>query len=604
MKKINTLSSINFMLLLFGLFFYTNSQAQIPFEKTYSKIASPGWFVHQSIVHIEESPLGGYLGIGAYNPTGAPWTSDWYINVWRINSNGDTTWVKTHQAPNEGAGTNWSPIHGAVTPDGGMYILFRKYVPNYNYNGILKIDANGDTLWTSVISSTSQYANGNFNKVYLTPDGGCIVAGATSFGPTLPILVKLNANGQTNWSTTNFPAEQGYNKFNDVCMSSDGGYIATGLVHDNIGLVDKMLISKVDSLGGNEWNKVFNSGNLTYGDSIKSEGFAVAADDNGGCVATGYQTMPQVMARYAFVLRLDNNGDTLWTKKYFYDIAQNAVGLRLFKTNDNHLVFYASTNDGNTSDVRRLSKITFNGDTVWTQIGYYNYFGWNVKPTSLFNDNTILFAGTSSNDANYAKFFHVTTSGIFRAPNLYLPLNDAVGVSTNPILKLHSQSTIHQFSQYHYQVGIDSTFAFLIEVDAPGITTDSLAVIGLTDNVTYYWRVKGFGSDTTSTPWSQVFTFTTGIFSGIKEVIAPLVQIYPNPFSEQALIKFSEAYQSDKKEVYVYDIGGRLVSSFSINNQKSTYYWNTNELSDGTYFIKTVCNEQSEIIKVVKTSHN
>jgi hypothetical protein len=600
MKKNALLIYLRFAFSFIGLVSISQVKAQIPFEKTYSKIQSPDWFVHQSINHIEQTPLGGYLGVGAYNPTGAPWTSDWYINIWRINANGDTLWVKTLQAPYEGVGTNWSPVHAAVTTNGGMYILFRKYRPDYNYNGILKVDANGDTLWTKVISSTSQYANGNFNKVYLTLDGGCIVAGGTSFGPTSPILVKLNANGITDWSTTNFPAEQGYNKFNDVCIASDGGYIATGLVHNNIGLVDKMIVSKVDSTGANAWNKVFNSGNLSYGDSIKSEGFAVAPDNDGGCFAGGYQTMPGLMAKNAFMVRLNNNGDTLWTKKYFYDLAQNAVGLKIFKTNDNHLIFYTSTNYGNTSDVPRLSKVTFNGDTLWTQIGYYNYFGWNVKPTSIYTDNSILFAGSSSNDANYAKFFHVTTSGIFRAPSLFLPLNQEIGVNINPTLYLHSQFFIHQYSNFQFQLSIDSNFTNLL-IDVAGVIADSLNVNGLADNTTYFWRVKGFGADTTSTPWSEVYSFTTGIFSGLHDEESPMIEIYPNPFSESAFIHLNKSSAFKMREICVYNAEGRLISNLSSHNFNGQYLWETSNLEDGLYFIRIInSNGKSQVVKAIK----
>jgi hypothetical protein len=538
----------------------SHTNAQTPFEKTYTKILNPGWFVYQDIGYIEELTSGGYTGVGAYNPTAGGYTTDWSITVWQINAFGDTIWVK--QLYSADANTYWLPVDADVLPDASILILYKKYTSDYNFNGVIKVSTSGTILWNCPITDQSQYASGNLKRLRATADGGCVVAGATSFFPTLPLLSKVSASGNVSWNNYYFSNDQGYNKLNDVCISTDGSYLVTGIVHNNSTNKDRMLVAKSSSAGVTAWNLVLNSGDFADGDSIKSEGFAIAPAPNGGCVVSGYQTQPGNWGRDAWVLGVNSAGDwpPLWEQHYYYNQSANAIGLWLQTLNNGNYLLFASTNYGNTSDVPRLAKLDATGNILWDQIGYYNYWAYSVSPRSVTATNEVLFSGRSSNDPNYAKFMHTTTNGLFKAPKPKFPYNQAINEPPYNQLVLDEGMNIHIFSSYWFQLSVDSTFATL-HTNIQYYNNDTLPIQGLGPLTTYFWRVKGVGADNSTTPWSELYRFTTDNSSvGIVELANnPLaVRCYPNPMDDYTQIEFT-LKQPAELTLYLLNAYGEVV---------------------------------------------
>lgn len=136
----------------------------------------------------------------------------------------------------------------------------------------------------------------------------------------------------------------------------------------------------------------------------------------------------------------------------------NSKGEKIMRTSDGNYLLFASDNWGNTSNNPQLIKMNPSGNVLWSQVGYYRYFEYNLFPCSITNTDEVLFCGTSSNDPSYARFTHPTSDGIFRAPRLFLPENNAENQPTSFTLKINAPFTIHNFSSYWYQLSIDSNF--------------------------------------------------------------------------------------------------------------------------------------------------
>lgn len=71
---------------------------------------------------------------------------------------------------------------------------------------------------------------------------------------------------------------------------------------------------------------------------------------------------------------------------------------------------------------------------------------------------------------------------------------------------------------------------------------------------------------------------------------------YPNPFSDFVML---DAGETEIKSVEFYDLSGRLISVYSINNM-SKYQLDTRNLSSGTYLMKVYTAKETKTIKVYK----
>jgi len=148
--------------------------------------------------------------------------------------------------------------------------------------------------------------------------------------------------------------------------------------------------------------------------------------------------------------------------------------------------------------------------------------------------------------------------------------------------------------------------------------TDSTASIG--DSL-YYYAIKLVYRGIPDTIESRYFSqnsplIATGIEekSTITNEIAKL-KIYPNPFAEKTAIEFgssgvmefnSQLSNSSTPQLNIYDVSGRLVKQFTINDSRLTdVTWdgrdNTGrEVSPGLYFVHLKAGDYGEIRKVIK----
>jgi hypothetical protein len=206
--------------------------SQEPFEKYYT---GTGRCMDVQPIHSD-----GYIGIVNYWDGGIFW-------LFRMNEQGDTLWTKKFQSGGE-INNRWA-IKIAVAKDGGYFILCGNSILSYSclFNTVLKTNDHGDSLWQTIISSTDMWANAGFKDLIATPDdNGCVAVGDGSFGGNRRIL-KLNSSGAILWETA--IAASIYKYFSSVCQSSDNGYIATGLNHNNITGLTSLLVAKFNSDG-------------------------------------------------------------------------------------------------------------------------------------------------------------------------------------------------------------------------------------------------------------------------------------------------------------------------------------------------------------------
>jgi hypothetical protein len=147
----------------------------------------------------------------------------WHVGLIKTDSSGDTLWTQIY-------GTDLSEGRSIQqTPDGGYIIV--GIIDDFGDLNVffIKTDTDGDTIWTRTYGGTNDDRIWGRSSVDTTADGGYIVTGGTqSFGAGLRDvwLLKIHANGDTLWTRTYGGTDNdlGYS----VQQTYDGGYIIVG----------------------------------------------------------------------------------------------------------------------------------------------------------------------------------------------------------------------------------------------------------------------------------------------------------------------------------------------------------------------------------------
>ncbi len=242
-------------------------------------------------------------------------TDFWVV---KLNSNGDTSWSKTF------GGSSWDQAYSVYqTLDSGFVVAGYSQSNDGDVHGshgsydfwIVRLDKDGDTLWTKTLGGSS---SDEARSVRQTFDSGFILAGYTksSDGDVSGFhgggykgdfwLVKLDADGDTLWTKTLGGTEDDVAQ--DVCQASDSGFLAVGTTRStdgdvsgfNGGYSDAWFV-KLNKNGDTLWTK-------THGGGSTDRIYSVQETADGGFITVGDR-----QSQY-WVLMLDDTGSIVWSK--------------------------------------------------------------------------------------------------------------------------------------------------------------------------------------------------------------------------------------------------------------------------------------------------
>ena len=171
---------------------------------------------------------------------------------------------------------------------------------------LVKVDQFGDTLWSR------KYGGDSYEEAHcvdVTSDGGYILAGDTySYGAGHAdfYLVKTDALGDTLWTSVH--GSPGFDKARSVQQTTDGGYIVGGWISPE-GLNPDVYLVKTDEYGDVVWTR-------TYGGSANDYGRSVRQTTDGGYVIAGGTYSFGAGGWDVYLVKTDSSGDTLWTRTY------------------------------------------------------------------------------------------------------------------------------------------------------------------------------------------------------------------------------------------------------------------------------------------------
>lgn len=216
-----------------------------------------------------------------------------------------------------------------------------------------------DTLWVRTYGGLlADYCG---YSVEQTPDGGYIFVGASEspFHYMYDIcLIKTDRDGEVDWSRTYVweAADVGYS----VHPTDDGGFIITGCgTSFGMGSHDIYLI-KVDELGDTLWTRAYGGPALDMAFSVRQ------TFPDGGYVAIGVTDRMYRRLNDIILLKTDANGDSVWAKTYGGD--KDDVARSVEQTRDGGFIIGGTTESFGAGGLDLfLIKTDAKGDTLWTR---------------------------------------------------------------------------------------------------------------------------------------------------------------------------------------------------------------------------------------------
>ena len=327
---------------------------------------------------VQQTSDGGYIVAGhiATVATG----DDVYLI--RIDANGDTLWTRTY-----GGAESDQARAICQTTDGGYIVVGRSNSfgeGNWDMY-LLRTDPNGDTLWTRTYGGLESDEG---MSVLEDTNGRYIIAGSTtSFGSGAEVyLIRTEVNGDTLWARTygrcsdevGFSVQQTY---------SDNGYIIVGYTLCTPEAIPDVYIVKTDSMGTRLWER-------QYGGSDSQEAYSVVEASDGGYVLVGRTGSPGDSDFNVLMMKVFTNGDSLWTRSW--GGSQNDYGHSVHMTPDGGYIIAGETKSFGAGDWDfYLIRTHADGDTIWTAAygGPGDDAGYSVDHT--FDDSYIVAGYTS-----------------------------------------------------------------------------------------------------------------------------------------------------------------------------------------------------------------
>lgn len=240
----------------------------------------------------------GYIACG-YIQEG---NSDRDLFLVKVNANGEKVWEKQYGTKNDSTLTGANDDAYAIIADGDSgYYLTGSMNGDVSCCGkafLMKIAANGDSLWTKSYSEALGYS------LAWTSDGNIIIGGAVYTNGQDAYLLKTNPMGDKIWEKS-YGSTTGYDFGTSLVQASDGGYAITGFSSKSGSTNQDVSLFRVNSGGTLLWSH-------TYGGDNIDQGFGIVRNSDGGYCIAG---MSNSGGSYVFLNKTDGDGAEIWQKK-------------------------------------------------------------------------------------------------------------------------------------------------------------------------------------------------------------------------------------------------------------------------------------------------
>jgi hypothetical protein len=444
-----------------------------------------------------------------------------------------------------------------------------------NYVFLIKTDFSGDTLWTRTFTSKEIFHITPNNSLQQATDGGFFITGFsrnTNENDSL-CLLRTDMNGNLLWIKTIGQA----NTFIDgttIEHTLDSGYIVAGNYFPLTGEFHIYLL-KINTNGDTLWSKTMTVDNDANATSVKP-----TAD--GGYIITGQASWR------VYLIKTNSLGNVQWSMIYSTDSPYD-IGYAVQQTSDGGYIISGTTNDSLGDSRMILIKTKSDGDTLWTRtyVGNSSFLtaadGAAVLQT---NEGGFVVAGYTVQGAspdNYSCLLKTDSLGNV----LWARTFDIIPGPGKGCL------AIKQTSDNGFIITGDGTEAFLIKTDSMGRVHCSDPPLSIVTANPQIELILGFVSNANANCGISVPPVIVGSGSTVTMVCDPSdvneinittsLQLFPNPAYDNFTILFNEEWAEENVELKIFDIAGREVHQQRINPEGTNVYF---ALASGLYLVK------------------
>jgi hypothetical protein len=340
--------------------------------------------------YIEQTPDSGYIVNTLYDGGLNSKSS-----LLRLDANGDTLWTRVYSV---GVGaTEVELANTMATLNSTIYGLTGTYksIPITNIKAYMISALSNGTLLKSTVYNTSIYGT-EAHAIDKTIDGGFIIAGA--YGPTSSTayvyLIRTNAYGDTLWTKTYHQSQS--NAGYDVKQTADSGFIIAGFTQNNVTFETNIYLVKTDLLGDTLWTK-------WYGDATSCNLQSVFQTIDLGYIATGRIVNGNPLAAYLYLLKTDLLGDTIWSRQF--GVGPESYGRFVRQTKDGGFIISGVTFSTGTS-AAFLIKVDSTGNvlTGLNSAELNNPFNFIIYPNPSAEYVTVFIKGIQKYNAELKIF--------------------------------------------------------------------------------------------------------------------------------------------------------------------------------------------------------
>lgn len=255
---------------------------------------------YELFTHAIELSDGGIFYSG-FTHTWSTVTDGWAL---RVDADGDTVWSNVYSSIHE------DRIYGAILDSDNNFVITgfteERGAGNSDW-WLIKIDSLGNTITQRTYSGPA----GEWNREVIEVPGGYLMAGFTySFGYAgcSGWILKTNMNGDSLWSNT-FGGSTGPHGdgFNDIIPTSDGAYVAIGHLESSGAGGTDFWLQKISADGDSLWSR-------SYGGIEDEVCHHVLEMPDHGFLMVGRTESYGAGQNDLWLIRTDHLGNVRWTK--------------------------------------------------------------------------------------------------------------------------------------------------------------------------------------------------------------------------------------------------------------------------------------------------
>lgn len=444
-----------------------------------------------------------------------------------------------------------------------------------------KLNHNGNLMWIKSFSNAYVYQR---IRLDISSLGNITVVGAGSGGQ----VIRLNKNGDFSWQK-NYSINS-MEEFAAVKIHPDGGFVIAG--SSNINGSDDVFVIRTTWGGDTLWTK-------HYGGSESEMIWDIAVRDNGNILFAGRTASSSFGGNDIFLMCTDSQGDTLWTRRYGGDQADEAFRI-MDAGNDEFLVcgyqrsFSAGVYDG------FLMRVDTLGNIIWSKTyGSEQYDA--IYGVSKAADNGYMLVGRTmvlgagGNSGYIIKTDSLGNAGGCQDFNTVLPSGPAnISVFQSPII----------VSDQNFE-----TIGVIVEGD-PDLSTASILISLSSEvqNTSCHFGSDG-GIDITPFGGTSPYNYQWSSGAGTQDLNLIQAGTYTLTVTDDYGCSVIDTIKVEEPDLLVAITTGFDVSCYGGNDGSAvvtpvggtppyTYYWNVGQITSqatnlypGTYTINVVDNQ-------------